>query len=582
MIRRLFLLTTLLGAAPAVAQPGLDAERLADLVSVPGPLRNIVENLEAEGDTLWAGQQLIFTDDGGATFSFVDTAAVFRPPIAPNAIVYSLDVEDDAIWVGLGFNDNSIQGRPQSAAGFAYSEDGGSTWDYRFPPLDAPEDSLQTYGCNFFAPDVTEDEIVPIEGCEALSTQLFALPIIVPQLSPPFDIDYDPVTRDVWTAGLLSGVRRLEWNEETGEYARDFRRVVLPPDTLDAIRPDEPYFFPYIPELPGLSVEGANFIAYSVLVDETGTVWAGTEAGINRSRPEDVFTFTVQDPVTGEDSTFQERAWQRTGYDGTALGLLSSAVISVEEQPLGDPAFPVGSPENPRNPVWASNWRPLATEARPGEEFGAVVTRDGGETFEAVLLGTGRIFDFGFCGDASFCTPETVYAAGADGLFVSDDDGRTWRTIRDFRDAERAGRFVKRDASVFAVETTRSALWVGTGDGLLRSTDGGETWTVFRTDVPTDPAEPSERTPSVDTYAYPNPFSPNADGVVRIRYDEDRADIRIFDFAMNLVRSLPGSAAVEQAWDGFDENGNRVANGVYFYEVDTPAGTFWGKILVLE
>ncbi len=577
MSRRFLLFATFLLAAPASAQvEGLSAERLADLVPVAGPIRNIVENLEAQGDTLWAGQRLIFTTDGGATFNFVDTSAVFTPAIAPNAIVYSLDVEGDVIWVGLGFNDNSIASRPQSAAGFAYSEDGGDTWTYRFPPLDAPQDSLQTYGCNYFPPDVTEDEIVPIAGCNVLSTQLFTLPIIVPQLSPPFDIDYDPVTRDVWTAGLLSGVRKLEWLPDSGRYAAEFARVVLPPDTLGAISPQVPYGFPLIPELPGLSDEGTNFIAYSVLVDETGTVWAGTEAGINRSRPEDVFAFTVA------DSTFEERAWTRTGFDGTASGLLSSAVISIEEQPLGDAAFPVGSPENPRNPVWATNWRPLATEAKPGEEFGVVVTRDGGETFAAVLIGTGRIFDFGFCGGAPFCTAQTVYAAGADGLYVSDDDGATWRTIRDFRDAERPGRFVKRDAPVYAVATTRDALWVGTGDGLLKSTDGGTTWTIFRTDVPTNPETPTDRTPSVDVYAYPNPFSPNADTVIRIRHDQPSASIRIFDFAMTLVRSIPDAAPVEQVWDGYDENGNRVANGVYFYEVDTPAGSFWGKILVLE
>ena len=556
MSRPLRLALLLLLAAPAASAQGLDAERLADLVPVPGPLRNIVENLHVQGDTLWAGQRLVFTADGGDSFHLVDDSTL-TPPIAPNPIVYSMDVEGDVIWVGLGFNDNSIQSRPQSAAGFAYSEDGGATWAYRFPPLDVPEDTLQTYG---------------------VST-LFALPIIVPQLSPPFDIDYDPVTRDVWTAGLLSGLRRLRWDPDSSRYAQDFERVVLPPDTLDAISPEVPYAFPYIPELPGLSDAGANFIAYAVLVDETGTVWAGTEAGVNRSRPEDVFLF--ENTETGE--VFEERAWQRTTFDGTASGLIGSTVISIEEQPLGDPAFPVGSPENPRNPVWMTNWRPLATQSQPGEAFGVVVTRDGGETFEPVLVGTGRVYDFGFCGGASFCTPRTVYVAGEDGLFVSDDDGATWRTIRDFRDRDRPGRFVKRNAPVYAVATTTAALWVGTGDGLLRSEDGGETWTIFRTDVPTNPAEPTDRTPSVDAYAYPNPFSPSADRIVRIRYDRDGpARIRIFDFAMNLVRTLPDAAPVEQAWDGFDEHGNRVANGVYFYEVDAGGDPVWGKILVLE
>jgi photosystem II stability/assembly factor-like uncharacterized protein len=538
-------------AGTVVAQPGYDAARMAELISVSGPQRNIVDNLHAEGDTLWAGQQLTFTPDGGDTWLFVDDDNL-TPPIAPTAITYSLDVEGDVIWVGLGFSDPAIVSRPQSAAGFAYSEDGGQTWGYRFPQLDQPADSLVVYG---------------------VST-LPALPVIVPQQSPPFDIDYDPVTRDVWVAGWASGIRKLEWLEEEGRYAAAFERVVLPPDTLDAITPVLPYNFYYAPEIQNAE-EGNNFLGFSVLVDETGTVWAGTVAGVNRSRPEDVFTFVNTE--TGE--TFEERAWTRTGFDGTASGLPGNWVISIEEQPVGDPSAEVGTAENPRNPVWLAVWR----AREEGERFALVVTRDGGETFEPALVGGGRFYDFAFCPDAaSFCTPRTIYAAGAEGLFISDDAGETWRSIRDFRDRDRPGRFVSGDASAFAVATTPEALWVGTGDGLIKSTDGGVTWTVFRTDVPTNPDEPTARVPDVEAYAYPNPFSPNADRYVRIRYDRPEASIRIFDFGMNLVRSIPNAAPTEQVWDGTDSDGARVANGVYFYEVETGGESLTGKILVLE
>jgi hypothetical protein len=551
MSRRASLFASLfLLAGVAAAQPGYDAARLGEFIPVAGPQRNIVDNLHAEGDTLWAGQQLTLTPDGGATWLFVEDEAL-TPLLAPTAITYSIDVEGDVIWVGLGFSDPAIASRPQSAAGFAYSEDRGRTWQYRFPQLDQPEDSTVVYG---------------------VST-LPALPVIVPQQSPPFDIDYDPVTRDVWVAAWASGIRKLEWLEDEGRYAADFERVVLPPDTLDAITPVLPYNFVYAPEVQDAE-EGNNFLGFSVLVDETGTVWAGTVAGVNRSRPEDVFTFVNE--ATGE--TFEDRAWTRVGYDGTTSGLPGNWVIAIEEQPVGDPLAEVGTPANPRNPVWLSTWR----AREPGERFALVVTRDGGTTFEPALVGGGRFYDFAFCGGASFCTPRTVYAAGAEGLFISDDDGETWRSVRDFQDAERPGRFVSRDASAFAVATTPDALWVGTGDGLLKSTDGGATWTIFRTDVPTNPDTPSERVPEVEAYAYPNPFSPSADRYVRIRYDRPDASIRIFDFAMNLVRTIPDAAPVEQVWDGTDENGIRVANGVYFYEVDTGGESLTGKILVLE
>jgi len=294
-----------------------------------------------------------------------------------------------------------------------------------------------------------------------------------------------------------------------------------------------------------------------VLVDEAGTVWAGTPKGINRS----------------DDGGL---SWARTGYDGTPGSPPGSWTISIEEQPVPG-----------RNPVWFANWDagPEVEDAQ-GSRFGVSVTRDGGDTYEQALIGE-RIYDFAFRG-------QTVYAAGDGGLFISDDGGQTWRTVRDFYDPSQPDRFVRANATVFAVATTPEALWVGTSDGLLRSTDGGSTWRLFRTQVPLDPADASpavdpDAVPEVDAFAYPNPFSPAADRVVRIRYDLDGStdvQVRVFDFGMNLVRDLtegsqPGGAR-EVAWDGTDDDGARVANGVYLYAVEAGSETFWGKILVLE
>ena len=100
---------------------------------------------------------------------------------------------------------------------------------------------------------------------------------------------------------------------------------------------------------------------------------------------------------------------------------------------------------------------------------------------------------------------------------------------------------------------------------------------------------PPENVPRVEAYAYPNPFSPSVDRFVRIRYKlerDEQVEIRIFDFAMNLVRSLTDERQTggerEVSWDGTDNNGARVANGAYFYAVEAGGETFWGKVLVLE
>jgi len=503
--------------------------------ALPLGARNAVTNLHAEGGRLFAGPRLVIIEADG-TARFVDHDA-FTPPAAPDASMFSIDVEGDTIWVGLGFVDEDAEGAPQTAAGFAFSTDGGETWAFRAPQLDRPEDTTVQYG---------------------IST-LEALPIIVPQQSPPFDLDYDPATGDLWVAGWASGIRR------STDDGASWERIVLPPDTLFELDPQTPYSFRYAPErAPG--EEGNNFLGFSVLVDEAGTIWAGTVSGVNRSDSSDV------DPGTGD------RAWRRFAWDGTETGLVGNWTISIEEQPRA----------GQRNPVWMANWRAL----EPAEEFGLTVWTgdddEGNPIFEPILFGE-KIYDVAFDG-------ETVYAGGDNGLFLCENclADRTWRALRSFRAPDGTVLPVRPGTPVYSVAVTDAGtddavVWAGTGDGLLRSTDGGARWALFRTSVPTNPSQPTDEVPEVEAYAYPNPFSPAADAFVRIRFDLESAAavrVRVFDFGMRLVRELDGGSApagpVEVTWDGRTDEGTRVANGVYFYVVDAGGQEATGKILVLE
>ena len=181
-----------------------------------------------------------------------------------------------------------------------------------------------------------------------------------------------------------------------------------------------------------------------------------------------------------------------------------------------------------------------------------------------------------------------MYAASDQALFFSDDGGATWNSITTFPPASDQTPELPRDVELRAVATTPSALWLGTTDGLLRSTNEGQTWQVFRTSAPVNPDEPTDAAPDVATYAYPNPFSPAADDIIRIRYETESAtsvEINIYDFAMNRVRTIRddvGSGQVETTWNGVDEGGLRLPNGPYFYTVDTGSGTVRGKILLIE
>ena len=495
-----------------------------DLTGVPTVARNSISNIHVQGDSVWAGSFLNLTTDGGASWQIADTDSLWDTRNS----VFSIDIEGDVIWVGLGFTSSDTEGsNVQSAAGFLVSTDGGRTFSYRFTQLDNASDNTVQYG---------------------VST-LNALPVIVPQQSPPFDIDYDPVSGEVWVAGWASGIR----HSVDGGVTWD--RVVLPPDSLDRIEPDSLYTFEIEPRRGELG--WFNYLGFGVLVDETQTVWAGTVAGVNRSTPADV-------------NANGERAWSRFGFDGTSQSLTGNWVISIEEQPLEG-----------RNPIWMATWD--GSDGRSQRQrFGVTVTRDGGVTFEQVLTDE-RVFDFAFQG-------ETVYAAAESGLFISDDGGRSWRTVRDFFDPNQPDRVVPLDVEVLSVAVTESgALWAGTTDGLFKSLDGGSTWQIFRVEVPPNPETPSDNIPNAGVFAYPNPFSPFVDRIVRIRYDlEEERDvrIRIFDFGMNLIRELREPAAPagtrETIWDGTDDGGLRVANGPYFYLVDTGSSSLRGKILVIE
>ena len=480
-------------------------------------LRNHVTTLHAEGDTLWVGPYLNVTPDGGRRW-LVAEADSLR---STRNTVYSLDVEGPVIAAGLGYSSSLGNTSVSSAGGFLFSENGGRTFAYRPPPLGEPDDTTVTYGMN----------------------TLPAAPALTLQGRAPIAIDYVPATNTVWVAEEAGGF----WISP--DLGRTWQRIVLPPDDRKTLSPDSSY--DDVALIPERNRTGnKNQHGLSVLIDETGTVWAGTRGGLNRSLPSD-----VAEPG--------EYAWQRYPQDTTRHPLTGNRIIALAEQPVPGP-----------NPVWIAAW---PSSFDPDNLPGAAVTRDRGMSFDSLLTGK-RIIDFAFRGK------KRVYAAGIDALFISEDDGATWRSERAFGTPFPVNR-------LYAVATTTGAVWAGTSEGLFKSTDAGATWTLFRADVPLSPDAPTEAMPQVETYAYPNPFSPATDRRVRIRYaagSGTRAEIRLFDFGMHLVRRLsdvcPGEEprSCEAFWNGTDHHGLQVASGVYFYTVDTGRRIMKGKILVVK
>ena len=199
-----------------------------------------------------------------------------------------------------------------------------------------------------------------------------------------------------------------------------------------------------------------------------------------------------------------------------------------------------------------------------------------------------------FSASASTISPlsgERVYAAAREsGLLISDDGGRSWQSITRFTDPADPDRILRPDVDVAAVATTPSAVWVGTlnGEGVFKSEDGGATWQRFRTDVPLRPDTPTPDVLSVETYAYPNPFSPARRPPRshplrrRARGRSRSAHFRLRHEPRPPPLTKPDVQGARSRGMGLDEGGLRVANGTYFYDVRTGGETARGKILVLE
>lgn len=483
-----------------------------------GILSNSISNIGITGDSVWIGPYLNVTGDAGDSWEFADTPQLF----GTQNRVFSLSVNGSIIIAGLGYNDLANDGL-QTAAGFLVSTDGGESFQFRSTDryLDAPGDTLVQYG----------------------ASELSALDVIVPQQSPPYDIEYDPSTSTLYAAGWAAGVRR------STDLGVNWERVVLPPDDLDEIFVDSTYDFKIEPRRGNLG--NFNHMGFAVHVAGDGTVWAGTPLGVNRS-------------------TDGGLSWKRTSADGTSTGLTGNWVVAIDERVHGA-----------ERSIWLATWAALETGDLGGRN-GVSVTRDGGETYEQVLVGE-RFIDFAFDGDR-------IWVAGREsGLFYSDDDGKTWETIRDFPLASSSEREVKVGSDVLSVAAQNGVVWVGTSDGLLRSDNGGVTWRTFRVEVPLHPESESELVPDVETFAYPNPFSPIVDQFIRIRFEVPASgpvDVRIYDFRMNEIRRLPvetrDAGVHEFVWDGANGDGTRLSNGTYFYSVKAGGKKVWGKILLVE
>ncbi len=214
------------------------------------------------------------------------------------------------------------------------------------------------------------------------------------------------------------------------------------------------------------------------------------------------------------------------------------------------------------------------------QRYGVAYTTDYGRSWTTVIEESA--WDFAFKGD-------TVVVATDNGLYIS-GDYNTWENITEMAEYNADGDIVKRyfPSGVYAVETVGSSIWAGGADGTIftNSADGNgdRVWQVYRSEL-----DPSGH------FAYPSPFSPvysTRQGTTIHYMPPQTTDvtIKIFDFNLDLVATVAngqirtgGIESDNDVWDGRNDQGELVANGIYFYEIKLGTGEdWWGKVAVVK
>ncbi|MBP7461448.1 MAG: hypothetical protein KBA26_09175 [Candidatus Delongbacteria bacterium] len=265
-----------------------------------------------------------------------------------------------------------------------------------------------------------------------------------------------------------------------------------------------------------------NNIALTVKVDGDGIIWLGTAAGLKKS--------------TDRGKTFVSYGFPITpGFPGSQIWELF--VHSWNSQKYLFAACTGSGGQN--------------------EKDGLAYSADGGENWQSVD-------HFDYIAPLALAAQDSTLWVGTDhGLFA-------WNFVTDslrFFDKS-SGLPDDYIASLLAMDFH---LWIGTNNGLAYTVNQGRSFNFFKTSFPVT---------SVDikpTYSFPNPFSPVQGQDCQIVFAtarEDEVELVIYDNALKPVRHLvnqlfPAGDRHIVLWNGRNDQGQQVPNGVYFYILKT-------------
>ncbi len=485
---------------------------------------SITDVIIDDNGTIWLGTSRGLsksTDDGVSWTNYFN-----HPDFGADGII-ALGYNEGEIWTTTGKSTEIAGGSSlPEGTGIKYSTDDGATWTSFNQPVDDPGDSSIAYGIN----------------------TLRALPVTATVQNISYDIAFTEGT--VWISSFAGGLRK------STDKGKTWQRVLLPPDNLNSISPEDTLSFTLQPVAGNFGDDNnLNHRLFSVVGIDDTTLYAGTAGGINKSTDNGV-------------------SWVKFSHQN-------------QDKPISGNFITALSYNTATKSVWAASWK----AEDQSENWGVSASFDEGESWETFLPGE-RAHNFGFKYFGSAFSPikNDVFAPTDNGIYRSDDNGNTWvapSVIVDDIDGESIKTKVFYSAATKRIDDDSTDVWIGSSKGLVRIRESNTAWNGQWRVIKAKLGEES-------TYAFPNPFSPNIDNglvtiVFPVKSSSSNVSIRVFDFGMNLVRVIAQNKTAnknnkaEEFWNGKDESGRTVANGVYFYRVDiNDDEPMYGKIMVLK
>jgi hypothetical protein len=514
----------------------LSGEKKLNKTQSENPSGNSISDIISVGDTVWIGSSKgvsLSTDNGLTWQNFYGNDAFGTESIS--AIGY----DKGTFWAATAHSQTIFGSDFQVGSGLRYTTNNGQTWTSVPQPIDDTTDKFVRYGIN----------------------NLHAVPVTVAVQNLIFDVafthtpDGKPV---IWVASFAGGLRK------SADMGTSWQRVVIPPDNLNSIKPTDTLDFCLSPVGGKIcSDNNLNYRVFSVIAVNDSTVYAGSAGGINKT--------------TNALDTFP--SWTKFTHTNQANPITGNFIVAMAYDKV-------------RNNIWGATWLAEGTT----ESYGVSYSSDGGNSWNTFLDGE-RSHNFGFkSGD--------VIALTDNGAFRSSDSGINWILPNSIYDNKTkitlSTSIFYSAASVVIPAQGINDVWIGSDDGLAKLSESpGKiwqgVWKIFRS----SPSLISQ----TQSYAYPNPFSPQND-ILKIKYStggkNSSVTIRIYDFGMNYVRTVINNVprgqyahvidnfdlatnGIEDTWDGRDDIGNIVPNGVYFYRILFDSNNpVYGKILVLQ